>query len=137
MESGKIVTINIVVHNGEKYIHQCLDSVLKQTYPHEQIEIKGRVGWLYHDLIHYSNPNLEKYLSGASKYTTLLANKIRTEKKNIVVIALQYLLINPIFIFFNLYLRHKGFLDGWRGFLFSLFSALHHPVAFFKYVASG
>ncbi|MDP3953971.1 MAG: glycosyltransferase [bacterium] len=34
-----LVTINIVVHNGGKYIRWCLDSVLKQTYPHEQIEI--------------------------------------------------------------------------------------------------
>ena len=33
------VTINVVVHNGEKYIRQCLDSIFKQTYPHEQIEI--------------------------------------------------------------------------------------------------
>lgn len=33
------VTINLVVHNGEKYIRQCLDSVLAQTYPHENVEI--------------------------------------------------------------------------------------------------
>ena len=34
-----IITINLVVHNGEKYIRQCLDSVLGQSYPHELIEI--------------------------------------------------------------------------------------------------
>ena len=37
--SSNIVTINLVVLNGEKYIRYCLDSVLKQTYPHELIEL--------------------------------------------------------------------------------------------------
>ncbi len=33
------VSINIVVLNGEKYIRGCLESVLKQSYQHNQIEI--------------------------------------------------------------------------------------------------
>src|SRR3989344_6305937 len=36
---NSIVSINIVVLNGEKYIRHCLDSVLAQSYPHELIEI--------------------------------------------------------------------------------------------------
>ena len=34
-----IVSINIVVRNGEKYIRHCLDAILAQTYPHEHVEI--------------------------------------------------------------------------------------------------
>ena len=37
--SNSLVTINLVVLNGEKYIHRCLSSVLAQTYSHDQIEI--------------------------------------------------------------------------------------------------
>ena len=37
--SNPLVTINLVVYNGEKYIRQCLDSVFTQTYPHEFIEL--------------------------------------------------------------------------------------------------
>ncbi|MDP4001835.1 MAG: glycosyltransferase, partial [bacterium] len=37
--SNPIISINIVVLNGEKYIRHCLESVLAQTYPHELIEI--------------------------------------------------------------------------------------------------
>ena len=37
--SNPIVTINLVVLNGEKYIRHCLDSILTQTYPHELIEL--------------------------------------------------------------------------------------------------
>src|SRR3989344_2001107 len=36
--SNHLVTINLVVLNGEKYIRHCLDSVLEQIYPHELIE---------------------------------------------------------------------------------------------------
>ncbi|MDO8658059.1 MAG: glycosyltransferase, partial [Candidatus Levybacteria bacterium] len=37
--SNQVVTINIVVLNGEKYVRRCLDSVLAQTYPHNLIEL--------------------------------------------------------------------------------------------------
>lgn len=36
--SNLLVTINLVVLNGEKYISCCLDGVLAQVYPHELIE---------------------------------------------------------------------------------------------------
>ena len=36
--SNPLVTINLVVLNGEKYIRHCLDAILAQTYPHELIE---------------------------------------------------------------------------------------------------
>lgn len=38
MSSAK-VSINLVVLNGEKYIRQCLDSILNQSYDHNQIEV--------------------------------------------------------------------------------------------------
>jgi len=37
--SNSLITINLVVLNGEKYVRRCLDSVLTQTYSHGQIEI--------------------------------------------------------------------------------------------------
>ncbi len=37
--NNSLVSVNIVVLNGEKYIRGCLDSVLAQTYLHENIEI--------------------------------------------------------------------------------------------------
>lgn len=37
--ANPIVSINIAVLNGEKYIHRCLESVSIQSYPAEQIEI--------------------------------------------------------------------------------------------------
>jgi len=37
--ANPIISINLVVLNGEKYIRRCLESVLAQSYPHENIEI--------------------------------------------------------------------------------------------------
>ena len=37
--SNSLVTINLVVLNGEKYIQHCLDGVLAQTYPKKLIEL--------------------------------------------------------------------------------------------------
>ena len=36
--SNILVTVNLVVLNGGKYIRHCLDAILTQTYPHELIE---------------------------------------------------------------------------------------------------
>ncbi len=49
----------------------------------------------------------------------------------------QYVFVKPSFTFLNLFFRHKGFIDGVNGFLWSFFSALHFPIAYFKYVTSG
>ena len=37
--SNPLITINLVVLNGEKYIRHCLDGILAQTYPKELIEL--------------------------------------------------------------------------------------------------
>ena len=37
--SNPVITINLVVLNGEKYIRHCLDSIFAQTYPHNLIEL--------------------------------------------------------------------------------------------------
>ncbi len=37
--SRPIVTINIVVYNGEKYSRKCLDMVLAQSSQHDLIEV--------------------------------------------------------------------------------------------------
>lgn len=37
--SNPLFSINLVVLNGEKYVRYCLDSILAQTYPRNQVEI--------------------------------------------------------------------------------------------------
>lgn len=104
---------------------------------HEQIQVDGSVAWLENDLVHYDSPTFEKYLKKANRYTTLTANKIKNEQVPIsLTSAIKYLVIKPASTFLNLYFRHKGILDGFPGFVFSLFSGLHHAIAYMKYTSS-
>jgi glycosyl transferase family 2 len=100
---------------------------------HEQMVVKGRVGWLQHDLYHIDSPTFDRYLQRNKRYIDLLASDLKKEKKNIAVMApIQYLLVLPFWWFMLTYFRHKGFKDGWPGFVFSSFSALRFPRAYLK-----
>lgn len=104
---------------------------------HEQIELEGEVSWLSGDLLHYDSPTLKRYLARLNRYTDLQAEELKAKKvsKN-AWSFLQYTVHRPLFTFLMLYFRHKGFLDGVNGFLWSFFSALHYPIAYFKYVTN-
>jgi len=98
---------------------------------HEQMVVEGKVGWLQHDLYHLDSPTFDRYLRRNKRYVDLLAKDLQREKKNTTVIApLQYLLVLPFWWFVLTYVRHKGFRDGWPGFVFSFFSALRFPRAY-------
>lgn len=104
---------------------------------HEQVKIKGRVGWLSGDLLHYDSPTLKRYLARLNRYTDLRAEELKIKKtsKGLVGFFVQ-VIYKPLFVFLSLYIRHRGFLDGVNGFLWSFFSASHYPIAYFKYLTN-
>lgn len=101
---------------------------------HEIMEVYGRVGWLFSDLEHHESPTFSRYLERMNRYTDITANtlKIKNVPKNFWSLF-RYSFLIPISYFVLLYIRHKGFLDGTRGFIWSLFSSLHYSVSYFKY----
>lgn len=101
---------------------------------HEIIQLEGVVSWLSYDMLHYDSPTFERYLTRLNRYTDLQAQELKENHtpKNLWSF-LRFTVHRPLFTFFNLYIRHKGFLDGMRGFIWSLFSSLHYPIAYFKY----
>ncbi len=106
-----------------------------QRSVHEQITITGRVSWLKYDLIHYSSPTFKIYWQNAKRYIDIEKNKLLDTHAPIDIrFFIQYVLLKPVETFFSLYLRHAGFKDGWRGFIFSLFSSLHFPVIWYRCV---
>lgn len=106
-----------------------------QKSVHEQIELLGEVGWLSGDLLHYDSPTLKRYLSRLNRYTDLHAEELREQyvPKNILS-WLYYTIAKPFAVFCSLFFRHKGFMDGANGFLWSFFSASHFPISYFKYL---
>jgi hypothetical protein len=101
---------------------------------HEQIEVDGRVAWLTNDLLHYDSPTLRRYLERLNRYTDLHAEELaRKRAQRNLFYLFYYCVILSFFVFLKLYIRHKGFKDGIRGFLWSVFSASHYPISYFKY----
>ena len=101
---------------------------------HEIMKIDGEVAWLFNDMEHFDSPTLRRYLERANRYTSLTAKDFKEKgvSKNLIKLF-YYSVTKPIMVFMKLYLRHKGFKDGIRGFLWSIFSALHFPLAYYKY----
>lgn len=101
---------------------------------HEQIAVDGPVGYLKEPMLHYSYRTSNDYWKKADTYTSLTA---RFMKEQHVAKSfgnwLKYMVGEPIKTFFLLFFRHKGFLDGWYGLVFSYWSALHYPIAYRKY----
>ncbi len=102
---------------------------------HEQMVVEGKVGWLQNDLYHYDSPTFARYLLRNSRYIDLITSDLKEKqtKKN-VQNFIRYIFILPISWFLQTYIRHKGFLDGWQGFVFSFFSALRFPRAYIRFL---
>jgi glycosyltransferase involved in cell wall biosynthesis len=100
---------------------------------HEQMAVDGRVGWLENDLYHIDSPTFKRYIERNGRYVSLMATELKKTKKNKTFYAsVQYLLYLPAWWFIVTYGRHKGFQDGWPGFVFSFFSALRFPKAYIE-----
>jgi len=110
-------------------------ALFPQDSVHKQLKVDGQTGWLKNDLIHWATPEFSRYLVRERRYATLEALQMMKDKISINPLNwLKYLLFRPKRTFFLLYIRHKGFMDGWQGFVFAFFSGLHHAWSFLKYL---
>ena len=110
---------------------------LPQKDVHEQATIEGNVGYFTHALLHYPYKDFSAYLAKWNRYNILFADEIHVSRKQMNVAqkclqAVGFLFLKPAHWFLTTYLRHKGFVDGWAGFVFSLFSSLRFPVSYMK-----
>lgn len=100
---------------------------------HEQIAINGPVGYLKNPLVHMADKTFSRYILRFNRYTVLDADKLFRQKvRPGFILGISYLFIKPWVWFLMTYFRHKGFVDGWPGFIFSLMSSLRFPVIYFK-----
>ncbi len=102
---------------------------------HEQMTVEGKVGWLQNDLLHMADPTFSRYLNRNSRYISLIAGQLKDQKvgKNFLQFF-NYFIFKPIHWFILTQVRHKGILDGFQGIVFSFFSALRFPRAYWRYL---
>lgn len=98
---------------------------------HEQADVQGEVSELSHDLLHYPYPTFSKYLEKWHRYALLEAQHDHSHgmRPNIST-AFQYFFIMPMVWFLKTYIRHRGYVDGFPGFVFSYFSGLRYVIEF-------
>jgi glycosyltransferase involved in cell wall biosynthesis len=89
---------------------------------HEEIVCtSNKYAFLKNKLLHHSYVNWQHYLNKQDQYTSLQAEKLYQQEKNVNLIF--HLLIKPCFKFFNHYFIRLGILDGTRGFIISYIQA--------------
>ena len=102
---------------------------------HEQMVVAGKVGWLQNDLYHFDSPTFKRYLGRNSRSIDLLTVELKENHvtKNLGDVY-QYMVHMPVSWFLQTYIRHKGFLDGWQGFVFSFFFSFLFPRAYLRFI---
>lgn len=102
---------------------------------HEQVTVDGAVGKLKNNILHYPDRNLAHYLHKWVKYALEEGERdYASGVRPSVVNAILYFKIKPILWFTKTYLRHRGYVDGFAGFVFALFSALRFIPAYIRIV---
>jgi len=98
------------------------------------VDKKNKIGHLKNPLLHYADPNFSRYLMRWDRYTTLEAEKLKELDglKPGSVSFINYFFVKPAVNFFSLYCRHKGFVDGFAGFIFALFSSIRFWAIYIK-----
>lgn len=100
---------------------------------HEQAVVNGKVGYLKQDLLHLRDKTFSNYFQRFNRYTDLFSRQLKDGGvKQSPLSFVSFVLIKPFFWFLKAYLRHRGYVDGFPGFVFALFSSLRFPVAYFK-----
>lgn len=106
---------------------------LPQQDVHEQMLVDGPIGWANGHLLHYANPAFADYVRKFNTYTSFRAELwLKEGLRSNLWWSMYFLIWKPLQIFCSLYFRHKGFMDGYPGFVFALMSGLHYPVAYLK-----
>jgi glycosyltransferase involved in cell wall biosynthesis len=90
------------------------------TAVHESLILDGTIATLRHDLLHFTDDDLDHYFEKFNSYTTLGATDLHRRGRTA---GLAALLLRPSFAFFKMYLVKRGFLDGMHGLILCILSA--------------
>lgn len=98
-------------------------------YVHESVAVKGRIGHLESNILHFTCSSLSEHLKSMDRYTTLAAEELVARGKRI---ALPKILFDPAWTFFQSYVLKRGFLDGLEGLTIAYMAAFYNFVKYTK-----
>lgn len=97
---------------------------------HEQLNVKGEVGYLKSALLHYSHPTLDILLYKFNSYTTLEAKELKLSYNE----AVWRMFFNPPYIFLRWFFWHHGYKDGLAGLLAGIYRGMYDFFLYSKYI---
>jgi len=107
---------------------------LPEISVHEQVKIEGKIGHLKNDILHLADPDFARYLMRANRYTMETAQEIAKINPGFSLgTIIKFTIFKPIHSFILIYFRHRGYKDGFPGFIWAFFSGAHHFYAYVKY----
>lgn len=98
---------------------------------HENVAVKGIVGSLKSDLLHYADPEFGRYLKRWVRYNALDVKLLA--EQGVVPTFFRYCFWKPLSTFVSMFGRHKGFMDGWQGLVFAFFSSIRYIDIYLRY----
>jgi len=96
-------------------------------FVHESVEVKGTIGHLSSNLLHYTCDSLSEHLRTLDRYTTLAAQEVVARGHKA---SFANLLVEPAWTFVRTYIFQAGFLDGHEGLIIANMAAAY---TFLKY----
>lgn len=101
---------------------------------HETLELNGKMGVIKEDMEHYPFQSIAQFIDRQNKYTTLEARQILEQKGVLPEKEIFYnIKWKPLKLFWKLYIKKKGLIEGRYGFIFSIFYAWVHFLKWAKY----
>ena len=88
--------------------------------PHARLEVRGEVGRLRSDLLHYSNESIARQLAKVSPYHEEFVKRRLASGRSAGAFEFT---VRPGWRFVRAYLLRLGFLDGWQGFYIAALSS--------------
>jgi len=98
-------------------------------YVHESVQVKGEVGRLNSDLLHYTYRDVSHHLQTIDRYTSLAARQMFEDGRRAGV---RHLLLNPVAAFLRNYIARGGFRGGRVGLIVSLLNSYYVLLKFVK-----
>jgi glycosyltransferase involved in cell wall biosynthesis len=81
--------------------------------PHAALEVKGPVGRLRNDLLHFSNESIDSQVAKIASYSDYFVKHGIANRRSASAVDLA---VRPLWRFVRAYFFKLGFLDGWPGY---------------------
>jgi len=96
---------------------------------HETYELDGRLGRLKGHVLQFPFTDLGQYLKKMDRYSDLRAREMHSKGKKFSVLNL---IVNPLAMFFRMFVAKLGFLDGREGLVLSYLYAYYTAIKYIK-----